>query len=204
MKCQHTLIATALILLALACGTPFKSSPEPQRRIPTASASDTPTPRPAPTAWPTSNPVPTRLVTPRYSVIASLGEAGFDFNTRKPEQTRLGEIVVGYSPYDENSSSAVVNLTCTGNDIKQAKLLVYDPDTAPFVTAIYLVAFIQSAMPEWEGGSVWLKNAIGRTSTGSRLVETTSHSRGGAHIKVKRDWVSDTLEVEINAVATSR
>ena len=195
---------TALLILSVACSDNVEMPSAPQHPQPVATEPLVPTSVPTaistPTPRPPSTPIPLGLGITRHSSMANLEEAGFDFNVRKPEQTRDGELVVGYSPYDEYSSSAVVNLIGDRNDIKQAKLFLYDAETSPLDSALYLVTFMQSVMPQWEGGSVWLKDTIGDFS-GSRTIEAANHSRGNAQITVTRNWFTDVIEVDIRAAS---
>ena len=192
-------VMTSLIVLLVACGeNPVTSSDThspvpPALTVPTSAPTVISSPTPKPTATTTS----LGLGITREAAIANLEEAGFDFNTRKPEQTRGGELVVGYSPYEEYSSSAVVNLIGDENDVQQAKLLLYDGESSPLDSALYLVAFMQSVMPEWEEGSVWLKDAIGQTSAGSSAVEVATRNQGNAQITVTRTFSTDVIEVDI-------
>ena len=192
-------LMTSLIVLLVACSERAAIPSDIHSPVPPASIVPTsvPTVISSPTPKPTSTATPQGLGITREAAMASLEEAGFDFSVRKPEQTRDGELVVGYSPYEESSSSAVVNLIGDRNDIQQAKLFLYDAGSAPLDSALYLVGFMQSVMPEWEEGSVWLKDTIGRLSSSSRAVEVENRSQGNAQITVTRISSTDVIEVEI-------
>ena len=86
---------------------------------------------------------------------------------------------------------AIIYLKGPANDLDNATMIIWHPELSGEEAALYMVVFVNSALPGWLDAPEWLSSNVRAAQNGRR----PSTNRNG--LEVLMDWDEDSLIIEI-------